>query len=274
MMGARIKGARTKAGESQKRFAEIGERIKDVRTKAGESQKRFAEKLGISLRAVQDYETGKNTPGGKVLQKICTLCGVDGHWLLTGEGEMEWKARRGRKASESIDNDPLFLPRQLASTGRQLWPWRVLTVLNEAPSPTLREEEILKRLAELDWERDPESLKADLAFLHGNGLIEYDHLAGEATSKQKEGKIVAREPSDRSQAVLQGAEILRSAVLRTMADEPRAGRIVNGSFMTQKGQGKRVLTEMMNSVVKIAKENADDSGGESLLFVFGGAFKS
>lgn len=50
----------------------------------------FSEAIGISPQHLQAYLTGRSNPGSEILEKIGKL-GVNIHWLVTGEGEMEFQ---------------------------------------------------------------------------------------------------------------------------------------------------------------------------------------
>ena len=64
----------------------ISERIKIIR--GTNTQKEFADRLGITQRAVVNYESLGRIPKGAVLKKICEKFGVSEQWLLTGTGPM------------------------------------------------------------------------------------------------------------------------------------------------------------------------------------------
>ncbi|ACO03934.1 MAG TPA: XRE family transcriptional regulator [Persephonella sp.] len=66
----------------------IGQRIKQLRKMLGLSQREFAEKIGKSLRAVQNWEYEQRTPDESTLRLISQTFGVNLDWLKTGEGEM------------------------------------------------------------------------------------------------------------------------------------------------------------------------------------------
>lgn len=63
----------------------IAERLKKARESMRMSQSEFAKIAGASFAAWQGYESGKNIPGGKVLETLAEF-GFNGHWLLTGKG--------------------------------------------------------------------------------------------------------------------------------------------------------------------------------------------
>lgn len=63
----------------------ISERLKNVRDSLGLSQQAMAEKLGVSLRSQQNYESGSRSPDAAYLTALAGA-GVDITWLLTGSG--------------------------------------------------------------------------------------------------------------------------------------------------------------------------------------------
>ena len=71
---------------------DIGQRIKELRKMLGLSQKEFAEKIGKSLRAVQNWEYGQRTPDESTLKLIAREFNVNEEWLKKGVGEMFVKA--------------------------------------------------------------------------------------------------------------------------------------------------------------------------------------
>lgn len=66
----------------------MNERIKAVRKKAGITQDKFAEILHVSKNYICLIETGRNTPGDRLISDICREFKVNEEWLRTGEGEM------------------------------------------------------------------------------------------------------------------------------------------------------------------------------------------
>lgn len=49
---------------------------------------RLARESDIPRNTWQNYVTGKSTPNATKLETIVKITGVNGHWLLTGEGAM------------------------------------------------------------------------------------------------------------------------------------------------------------------------------------------
>lgn len=87
------------------------DRVKEVRKSSpyGKNQKMFAAFLGIPQSNLASYETGRRTPSDAVIQLICQKCGVDEHWLLTGEGEPEIKRSRNQEIGSFV-NEVMGLP--------------------------------------------------------------------------------------------------------------------------------------------------------------------
>lgn len=64
---------------------ELKDRIAKIRRMRGLTQAELAEKLGVSARAVQNYEAGTRTPKRDTIAKIAEILGVDESALATDE---------------------------------------------------------------------------------------------------------------------------------------------------------------------------------------------
>lgn len=64
---------------------ELKDRIAKIRRMRGLTQAELAEKLGVSARAVQNYEAGTRTPKRDTIAKIAEILGVDENALATDE---------------------------------------------------------------------------------------------------------------------------------------------------------------------------------------------
>lgn len=102
---------------------QLNDRLKNIRETLGKSQKEMANDVGVSVTAWQNYESGGQCPGGKVLEALARL-GFDINWLLIGQGQME----RATKLTE-IGGEPVPQPlaehldkRLLALTLKSLMP--------------------------------------------------------------------------------------------------------------------------------------------------------
>lgn len=67
---------------------DIAYRLKEVRNYRGLSQRKLAEKLGISIRTIQNYEKGAKEPTVSIMKNIAQICNVNDFWLYVGKGEM------------------------------------------------------------------------------------------------------------------------------------------------------------------------------------------
>ena len=83
----------------------IKERIKELREKNNLTISAFARSLGISPTSVSLYESGRQNPGKKTIQRICEVYGVDEKYLtsddeLTGEAGKTDKEIKAEKKPE------------------------------------------------------------------------------------------------------------------------------------------------------------------------------
>jgi len=66
----------------------IGSRLKAWRKHLGQTQEEYSQAIGMHIGVLRKYENDVNIPGGDALVSI-GMTGVNLHWLLMGEGEME-----------------------------------------------------------------------------------------------------------------------------------------------------------------------------------------
>lgn len=66
----------------------LSERIKEVRKQFHLSQTAFGEKVGVSIHVIKNIELNRAAPNELLITHICTIYGINEHWLRTGEGEM------------------------------------------------------------------------------------------------------------------------------------------------------------------------------------------
>lgn len=65
----------------------FGERLSRAIADSPYDQKQVAERLGVSEGQVSRWANDKDYPGGRYLLQLPGLLAVDGHWLLTGDGQ-------------------------------------------------------------------------------------------------------------------------------------------------------------------------------------------
>lgn len=71
------------------------------------TQKEFSELLGITQRAVINYEVSGRIPKKKILKAICEQFKICEQWLLTGEGPI-YNHPKGTAGGETGDMPPFF----------------------------------------------------------------------------------------------------------------------------------------------------------------------
>lgn len=83
----------------------LAERLRECVKLAGSAAK-LARIAGIPRSTLETYLTGANAPKPDRLRTICQVLGVNGHWLLLGEGNIKVSSSRN---SEVIVTDGQFL---------------------------------------------------------------------------------------------------------------------------------------------------------------------
>jgi hypothetical protein len=81
----------TRSGVFQERGTtlSIGKRLAAaIGSQDDRSLRNFSRRVGIPYRTLQNYIGGERSPSSESLGIICTQTNIDGHWLLTGEGDM------------------------------------------------------------------------------------------------------------------------------------------------------------------------------------------
>jgi len=67
---------------------ELCRRFADVRKVVNLNKRQFAKLIGIDITVSGDIELGYREPSKEVMLKMASVCQLNIHWLLTGEGEM------------------------------------------------------------------------------------------------------------------------------------------------------------------------------------------
>jgi transcriptional regulator with XRE-family HTH domain len=98
-----------------------------LRQALGLSQQRFADLVGVSRSYLGDVEAGRSEASGAMLTAITSATDVDGHWLLTGQGEM----RRALGVREPAQTYAAGLPAEDAQALSEL-----MTALRTLDAPT------------------------------------------------------------------------------------------------------------------------------------------
>lgn len=78
------------------------DRIKAIRKAAGLNQTEFGKRVGVSLSAVQKWESGENVLSDAVILLVCREYGVSETWLRTGAGEMRGARTREEELTELL----------------------------------------------------------------------------------------------------------------------------------------------------------------------------
>ncbi len=97
----------------------LGERIARLRRERDWTQEQFADKVGVHSRHVSRWETDKNRPAARMLEKIAEVFGVDWETLATSRDrpgpeavlQHEELLRQFQEVQELEDEDRLTISR-------------------------------------------------------------------------------------------------------------------------------------------------------------------
>lgn len=82
----------------------VAQRFLAVRIELGVSQQAFADRLGISLRAEQNYERGVRRLPADVLMALARAFSIDPLWVLDGPGDRPRRIVQGNGLDQEILN--------------------------------------------------------------------------------------------------------------------------------------------------------------------------
>lgn len=129
----------------------IGSRLKAWRKHLGLTQEDYSQATGMHIGVLRKYENDVNIPGGDALVSIGKT-GVNLHWLLMGEGEME---------AAGNGDDPSVPPQTLLHS-RLKEAQRLLEVLDEERQLTVLDD-IFMRVKEAKRVTDLERVVRELS---------------------------------------------------------------------------------------------------------------
>ena len=126
------------------------ERIKEIRRFLRLNQTDFGKRLGVSLSAVQKWESGENVISDSVVLLLCREFGVSETWLRTGAGEMHRPRSREAELGALIRSRLYDRPESFQAA-------LITTLLRFDPDGQEMQilERILQQLAE-ETKKDPE----------------------------------------------------------------------------------------------------------------------
>lgn len=96
--GVAVLAPAPETGPARRKAVELSaffERLRQVLEDRGMTQADLARELGVGVATVSEWFTRGRVPNGDVMLRLPHALGVDGHWLLTGEGSRDRERRRG-----------------------------------------------------------------------------------------------------------------------------------------------------------------------------------
>ena len=97
-LGVRVLTNDPIAGPARRKAVELSaffERLRQVLDDRGMSQADLARELGVGVATVSEWFTRGRVPNGDVMLRLPLALGVNGHWLLTGDGPRDLDGTAG-----------------------------------------------------------------------------------------------------------------------------------------------------------------------------------
>ena len=104
--------------DDRRRDRRAGERIAKARQRAGLTQRDLAESLGVTIRTIQNYESGSSAPH-RHLHRIAALTGATRGWILYGDEVNTVLTGRLEAVKKSLHRENDVLAHQLETVLEQ-----------------------------------------------------------------------------------------------------------------------------------------------------------
>lgn len=253
-------------------------RLHQVREALNLSQRDLAGKLGVTGTAWQNYESGKNVPGGSVLKALFDL-GVNMNWLFSGEGEMFLPTARRQipvRAAEEFDGPALEeLQRQiqerfladigltdiapLAAIGESMTEYAVLVVLARWHPETRSLEEVKRELEVRGMTLESPHLLAFLHLLRRRGILRLE--SGPALRfglNERTSKIVTKDFAGHTQLAIGAVRTILREVLPRSSQDPSLGSIMQIRLSAEPERAEALLKELRKQVIHVCEGSVSD----------------
>ena len=249
------------------------DRLRVARAALNLHQKELAEELGVTTGTWQNWESGKFPPSSEALERLAAL-GIEGHWLLSGEGEVLQSQRmKYERAVEDLQKLGLT-PRMLeladrGGRGELLALGWVLMRAKEEDGRFLTFEEIMDELARSGKYREGFEVRADLNLLCATGQVSaIDSEDGFRYGIASFVELSADGLADQLEKVRDSVNFLCGKVLPATQRRDHSGWLAQLGISLPHGTARSTLEAFRSHVLTFA--NQQHSGGTDLLtFVVG-----
>ena len=171
----------------------IKDQLKELRTRNNMTIAAFAKAIGVSGTSVSLYESGKQNPGPKTIDRICQKFGVDKEWLL-GEADKakdkvtdavkEVEKAVSKEASKSVKEEPI-----------------VTASVSETPKTELKTEKESGKKTRAKKEKPVETTKEEKIEKKNDETIKEENRVEKAETKKEEKKESVKKSSKTEKAV-------------------------------------------------------------------------
>lgn len=262
-------------------------RLHQVREALNLSQRDLAGKLGVTGTAWQNYESGKNVPGGSVLKALFDL-GVNMNWLFSGDGEMFLPTVRHPmrdREEEELDGPALAdLQRQiqeqfladiglteiapLASIGEIMTEYVLTVVLSKYHPETCTLEEVKRDLELRGLSLDAAHLLAFLHLLRRRGHIRME--SGPPLRfglRDKVTQMVARDITGHTQLAISAVRTILREVLPRVSQDPNQGSIMEIRLSAEPEKMAAFIKDLQKSVIRVCEGRDSDQSPSEIAVV-------
>ncbi len=118
----------------------IGSRIREIR--GDKTVTEFCRIIDVHRNTLPSWESGKTSPDGEILARICDVFDIDANWLLLGIGSKDHIVTPPSDIDEDILRDVIEgFEENMKTRGKVMTPEKKATVITELYMIILEEEE-------------------------------------------------------------------------------------------------------------------------------------
>lgn len=263
-------------------------RLRQLRSHWDLTQTELAQKVEVTLTAWQNYELGRNTPGGVVLGRLVKLR-ANANWILNGIEPMllvEPEPKPGdTRDEESMDGNELIRRRrerilealgllpllEVCQVGHIAQEWEITTFLRRRYPGLVTYPEIRQHLERSGLPLD-DSLLKDLLEVLKRKKVMVERMKGatrrfSATADQ--GSLTARDLPDYAQTALLAIQALARDIVPRTESRQETGRIFSGRFSIDPARAREASNALYALIQGWSQEYMDASSTAEAIVVAG-----
>jgi len=277
----------------------FGERLRRIRKSKGLNQADFAQIMNASRTSISRYEAGDQVPDVATAASLCNALGVNGHWLLTGDGTMlvddevermmdtrhecdsstdsaYWKEQALRFSRElellkPFDKWSLSELALVMRLGKQQGLWDVTRVLARKHPEAMAASEVQKVLASQDKYMSEDDLMGHLLVLKRQDVVSEVQIAGVIGYCLSQGiaEFRAWDLGDVTQHARDAVTLLIKRVLPAVERQNKTGHLLTVTGNITRENANSLIHELKTEVKERCRQRIQMDGSEPLVVVLG-----